>query len=443
MYQIIREGLTEIRIPVTEHPEGHPDVPLASSAVFYNPEMELNRDLNVIMTAAAARLLTEKKGYEKETFSYIDAFSASGIRGLRVAKELGIPVVLNDRKEEAAEMIRENVEINGLEKLSTVTCRDANSLLSDSRATFVDIDPFGTPSPFLDAAVSSASYYLGVTATDTAPLCGAHMKSGMRKYAAVPINNEFHSEMGLRILLGSIAREAARFEKGIHVLFSHATRHYVRCYIEMKHGVAQADRTVRELGFLAWCPKCGAREMKHGINRFPTDKDEYLNCIAEHCKEVGADYAPSDVFCSGGEGGIKLAEKVIETLETKKANYKPLYQLEGTLKSKIEAVAKNIYGAAAVEYSAKANKMLQRLEETGYGNLPVCIAKTQASISDDPKKKGAPTGWTLMVREVNISGGAGFVVPVCGEMTLMPGLAKIPAAVRMDIDKNGRITGLK
>ncbi|MBO4302183.1 tRNA (guanine(10)-N(2))-dimethyltransferase [Methanosarcinaceae archaeon] len=268
MYQIIREGLTEIRIPVTEHPEGHPDVPLASSAVFYNPEMELNRDLNVIMTAAAARLLTEKKGYEKETFSYIDAFSASGIRGLRVAKELGIPVVLNDRKEEAAEMIRENVEINGLEKLSTVTCRDANSLLSDSRATFVDIDPFGTPSPFLDAAVSSASYYLGVTATDTAPLCGAHMKSGMRKYAAVPINNEFHSEMGLRILLGSIAREAARFEKGIHVLFSHATRHYVRCYIEMKHGVAQADRTVRELGFLAWCPKCGAREMKHGLAVF-------------------------------------------------------------------------------------------------------------------------------------------------------------------------------
>ena len=204
----------------------------------------------------------------------------------------------------------------------------------------------------------------------------------------------------------------------------------------LKKGFSNLDKHIANLQMYG-CPVVVA------INRFPTDKDEYLNCIAEHCKEVGADYAPSDVFCSGGEGGIKLAEKVVETLDTKKANYKPLYELNGTLKSKIESVAKNIYGAANVEYSAKANKMLKILEDTGYGGLPVCIAKTQASISDDPKKKGAPTGWTLMVREVNISGGAGFVVPVCGEMTLMPGLAKVPAAVRMDIDKNGRITGLK
>ena len=204
----------------------------------------------------------------------------------------------------------------------------------------------------------------------------------------------------------------------------------------LKKGFSNLDKHIANLQMYG-CPVVVA------INRFPTDKDEYLNCIAQHCKEVGADYAPSDVFCSGGEGGVELAKKIVETLDTKKANYKPLYELDGTLKQKIEAVAKNIYGAANVEYSAKANKMLKTLEDTGYGKLPVCIAKTQASISDDPKKKGAPTGWTLMVREVNISGGAGFVVPVCGEMTLMPGLAKIPAAVKMDIDKNGRITGLK
>ena len=204
----------------------------------------------------------------------------------------------------------------------------------------------------------------------------------------------------------------------------------------LKKGFSNLDKHIANLQMYG-CPVVVA------INRFPTDKDEYLNCIAEHCKEVGADYAPSDVFCSGGAGGVELAKKIVETLDTKKANYKPLYDLNGTLKQKIEAVAKNIYGAANVEYSAKANKMLKTLEDTGYGNLPVCIAKTQASISDDPKKKGAPTGWTLMVREVNISGGAGFVVPVCGEMTLMPGLAKVPAAVHMDIDKNGRITGLK
>ncbi len=204
----------------------------------------------------------------------------------------------------------------------------------------------------------------------------------------------------------------------------------------LKKGFSNLDKHIANLQMYG-CPVVVA------INRFPTDKDEYLNCIAEHCKEVGADYAPSDVFCSGGAGGVELAKKVIETLDTKKASYKPLYGLEGSLKSKIEAVAKNIYGAANVEYSAKANKMLKILEDTGYGKLPVCIAKTQASISDDPKKKGAPTGWTLMVREVNISGGAGFVVPVCGEMTLMPGLAKIPAAVRIDIGKDGRIVGLK
>ena len=179
------------------------------------------------------------------------------------------------------------------------------------------------------------------------------------------------------------------------------------------------------------------------INRFPTDKQEYLDRIAEHCKEKGAEYAPSDVFMSGGEGGVKLAEKVVETLETKKASYKPLYDLNIPLKEKIETIAKKIYGADRVEYSAKANKTLKQLEDLGYGGLPVCIAKTQASISDDPKKKGAPIGWTLTVKEVNISGGAGFIVPVCGEMTLMPGLAKVPAAVNMDIDKNGRITGLK
>jgi len=168
-----------------------------------------------------------------------------------------------------------------------------------------------------------------------------------------------------------------------------------------------------------------------------------LDRIAEHCREMGADYAPSDVFMNGGEGGVRLAEKVVETLEKKKASYKPLYDLDRPLKEKIEAVAKNIYGADGVDYSAKANATIKQLEELGYGKLPVCIAKTQASISDDPKKKGAPTGWRLMVREVNISGGAGFVVPVCGDMMLMPGLAKVPAAVHMDIGKDGRIVGLK
>lgn len=206
--------------------------------------------------------------------------------------------------------------------------------------------------------------------------------------------------------------------------------------ISLKKGFSNLDKHVMNLQKYG-CPVIVA------INRFPTDKDEYIDCIAQHCKEIDTDFAPSDVFCNGGEGGVELAKKVVETLSTKKANYRPLYDLNRTLKEKIEIIAKNIYGASSVEYSVKADKMLTKLEETGYGKLPICIAKTQASITDDPKKKGAPTGWTMKVREVNVSGGAGFVIPICGEMTLMPGLAKTPAAIYMDIDKNGRIIGLK
>lgn len=179
------------------------------------------------------------------------------------------------------------------------------------------------------------------------------------------------------------------------------------------------------------------------INRFPTDTQENLDLIAKHCRDVGAEYAPSDVFMSGGKGGMELAKKVVEAVEGNKGRCKPIYELDIPIKDKIKAVATKIYGADDVEYSSKADKTLKQLETLGYGKLPVCIAKTQASISDDPSKKGAPKGWTLKVREVNISAGAGFIVPICGDMMLMPGLAKSPAALRIDIGKDGRIVGLK
>jgi len=179
------------------------------------------------------------------------------------------------------------------------------------------------------------------------------------------------------------------------------------------------------------------------INRFPTDTQENLDMIAKHCKEVGAEYAPSEVFMKGGKGGTELAKKVVEAVEGNKGKWKPIYDLDIPIKDKINAVATKIYGADGVEYSSKADKTIKQLEMLGYGKLPVCIAKTQASISDDPSKKGAPKGWMLKVREVNISAGAGFIVPICGDMMLMPGLAKAPAALRIDIGKDGRIVGLK
>ncbi|WNY24732.1 tRNA (guanine(10)-N(2))-dimethyltransferase [Methanolapillus millepedarum] len=263
----VEEGQTRVLVPA----ENDAKIPTASVSVFYNPEMEMNRDINVAVTSVFVRRLAERKGFEKSNIRYLDAFSASGIRGLRIANEVGISVVLNDIKPEAVELIQKNIFEIGLQNAVAV-CEDANVLLCREKFAIVDIDPFGTPSPFLDAAAMSATFLLGVTATDTAPLCGAHLKSGIRKYAAVPLNNEFHSEMGLRILLGSIARETAKFDKGILPLLSHATRHYVRVYAEILHGAGRADQTLQNIGFLAWCPACQNRETKTGLAVFMNEK---------------------------------------------------------------------------------------------------------------------------------------------------------------------------
>ena len=263
-HRLIKEGQTEIYVPT----DNDSDVPLASASVFYNPEMEMSRDINVAATSVYVKKLMARKGFDKSQITYVDAFSASGIRGLRVSKEVGISAVLNDWKEEAVSLIQKNIEHNDLLGKTEATCMSADKLLRGRNFAIVDIDPFGTPSPFLDSAVSSASFFLGVTATDTAPLCGAHLKSGMRKYAAVPLNNEFHSEMGLRILIGSIARAASKFDKGIRPLFSHATRHYVRVYAEVLNGAGQADKTLKDLGFIAWCPQCKNTETKNGLAVF-------------------------------------------------------------------------------------------------------------------------------------------------------------------------------
>ena len=179
------------------------------------------------------------------------------------------------------------------------------------------------------------------------------------------------------------------------------------------------------------------------INHFAHDTDEEIALIRKHCEEIGVRVAFSDAFIKGGEGAVELAETVIDALENEKPDFKFLYDLESPIKDKIKAVATKIYGADDVVYTAAADKAIAGMEADGFGNLPVCIAKTQASLSDDSKKKGAPKGWVLNVREVQLSAGAGFVVPVCGTLTLMPGLPKVPAAMRMDLLPDGRIVGLK
>ncbi len=178
------------------------------------------------------------------------------------------------------------------------------------------------------------------------------------------------------------------------------------------------------------------------LNSFVTDTKAETDYVENFCKERGCEFALSEVWEKGGEGGIALANKVLETLENKESNFKILYPDDISLEEKIETIAKEIYGADGVTYSAAAKKELQRITALGMGDFPVCIAKTQYSLSDDQKKLGKPSDFTVNVREVYASAGAGFVVAVLGSIMTMPGLPKVPAANNIDVDDNGTITGL-
>ena len=179
------------------------------------------------------------------------------------------------------------------------------------------------------------------------------------------------------------------------------------------------------------------------INRFASDTDKELATLEEICKSKGADFALSEVFAKGSEGGIDLAKKVVEACE-KKSDFHVLYPDDMGIKEKIETVAKEIYGAGDVKFDAAALKAIAELEKINpeYSKFPVCMAKTQYSLSDDPTKLGRPSGFTLTVREVKVSAGAGFIVVLTGAIMTMPGLPKSPAALRIDVDEDGKITGL-
>lgn len=177
------------------------------------------------------------------------------------------------------------------------------------------------------------------------------------------------------------------------------------------------------------------------LNEFPTDTSEEVDFVIDKCSAMGADVALSQVWAKGGAGGEELAKKVIAATE-KPSSFKFLYELDKPLKDKIETVCKEIYGADGVSYTPEASRLLQKFEDLGYGNLPVCMAKTQYSLSDDPDKKGRPRNFNVTIREVRLSAGAGFVVALTGTIMTMPGLGKTPAAEKIDIKPNGEIVGL-
>jgi tRNA (guanine26-N2/guanine27-N2)-dimethyltransferase len=264
--QLIREGLTDVFIPVHDPATSFPP---SSALVFYNPRMELSRDINVACMMAFTRDISEARGY-----TYLDAMAASGIRGIRVANEANLSVTLNDFHPLACKLIERNVR--HLNVGAEVTNEEANVVMSQRRFSIIDVDPFGTPAPFIDAACRSVCKMLCITATDTAPLSGAHFSAGVRRYAAVPANTEYHAENGIRILVGAVVRALGKYDKYAIPLLSHATAHYYRLYLKIGRSAKSANECINELGFIAFCPNCRHRYHEKGLA--PSVKNECILC---------------------------------------------------------------------------------------------------------------------------------------------------------------------
>jgi tRNA (guanine26-N2/guanine27-N2)-dimethyltransferase len=244
----VTEGGTELLLPVQDPSRAFPP---GSAPVFFNPRMALSRDATVLLLRGIP------------PGSYLDAMGATGARGIRVARECGIPVTINDRDPLAVEAIQRNAAHAGVP--AGITRCDVNLLLSSRRFDAVDIDPFGTPAPFIDAAARSARKHLFVTATDTAPLCGAHGRAGARRYFAHPLNNEYHGETGLRILLGFVVRELVKYDRGLEPLLSFTREHAVRLHLKIRPGARAADETLGRMGFILQCDRCFYRDERPGL----------------------------------------------------------------------------------------------------------------------------------------------------------------------------------
>ena len=360
----VQEGTVEIEAPDARDgaAEGR------GEGVFYNPVQELNRDL----TIAVLRAYRDRSG----ATSYLDGTAASGIRGVRAAAD-GWDVTLCDRDPEAVALCRENLAHNGLE--GTVVHRNANALMHESRFDIVDIDPFGTPIPFADAAFRSARRLLCVTATDTAPLCGAHAASGIRKYGAVARNTDFHAEMGVRVLLSALVRTAVRYDVAARPILSHATRHYVRAYLELSGSATEANDAIDELGYVHWCPACLRREAEPGLIAHPPDA----------CPGCGQDPWTAGPIYLGPTCERAFVTAAREALADDITTTKQARKLLGVLEAELDTPTHYDHHRLCRQWGRSASAMdevLDRLREAGFeasrSHYGGTTFKTDAGIED-------------------------------------------------------------
>ena len=284
--ETLKEGRVTILVPkLAAYVKDPSDYAPSKAPVFYNPVMEFNRDLSVLAVQAYQRTANRD-------ISICEPLASSGVRGVRYASEIhGVSKVLvNDISTRAVEVAKHNVELNKLEDRVSVKHKDANCLLSchgapRKRFDVVDLDPFGTPVPYLDSTLRALrnNGLLALTATDLAPLCGVHVKACIRKYGGRPLRTEFCHELAVRLLAGCVATLAAKHEIGIRVVFSHSTEHYIRVYAEIDYGAKKADESLKNLGYVLHCFNCLHRE---------TATAPFSTGI-EHCPECGSkmDYA--------------------------------------------------------------------------------------------------------------------------------------------------------
>ncbi len=267
--ETISEGKVKVLVPKLEAFKKQPcDYAPSKAPVFYNPVMELNRDVSVLAFQAYQRLCDRE-------ISICDPLTGSGIRGVRFAAEIhGIKkVVISDINERSFKLALRNVHLNKLEDRITVQHKDANCLLSchgapHRRFDIVDIDPFGSPVPYLDSAVRALRNkgLLAATATDLAPLCGVHAKACIRKYGGKPLRTEYCHELAVRLLAGYVAIVAAKQDIGVRVIFSHSSDHYIRVYAQIDYGAKKADISVKSLGYVLHCFNCFHRELAEAVS---------------------------------------------------------------------------------------------------------------------------------------------------------------------------------